>query len=177
MLIFVFFVFVFCFFDFFVVLADVIATLRDKGFRPAFLLVGVIATLCLSLFFGIGAGPLCNLVGFIYPVFASLKALSRKSEDQEQWLTYWIVYAFFCLFEDITDIFSNSIPFYYLLKIVFLIWCFLPQFRGATVVFENLIKPIFDRYERSIDEAIATSFHTIKAVSKEALSGSDSKKE
>lgn len=45
------------------------------------------------------------LVGFIYPAYMSFKAIdSPSTDDDTQWLTYWVVYAFFSMTESITDL-------------------------------------------------------------------------
>lgn len=161
---------------------SVVKTLKEKGVRPAWLFIALVSFLFLFLFYGVGGPTLCNLVGFIYPVYASLKALKTKdadSEDDRQWLTYWIVYAFFCVFEDFTDFLSDFIPFYHLLKLSFLVWCFMPQTRGAQTVYELVIKRVFDQYEGSIDGSISELSMTAQEISSaasKAMKGDASKK-
>jgi receptor expression-enhancing protein 5/6 len=67
----------------------------------------VVATLLLGvLLFVIGGEELVvGLVGFIYPAYMSFKALSTPgTDDDTQWLTYWVIYAFFNLTESVTDL-------------------------------------------------------------------------
>uniref|UniRef100_A0A453R6A9 HVA22-like protein n=1 Tax=Aegilops tauschii subsp. strangulata TaxID=200361 RepID=A0A453R6A9_AEGTS len=45
--------------------------------------------------------PLCRpLVSLAYPLYASVRAIETKSQvDDQQWLTYWVLYSFITLFE------------------------------------------------------------------------------
>ena len=52
------------------------------------------------------------------------------------------------------DTLLSWLPFYYEAKVVFILWLTLPQFRGARVVFERLLKPAFLDYESVIDEGL-----------------------
>ncbi len=37
-----------------------------------------------------------DLIGFLYPVYASIKAIESPAEDDDTlWLTYWLVFSFF----------------------------------------------------------------------------------
>eukprot|EP00457_Paulinella_chromatophora_P010816 gb/GEZN01010932.1/.p1 GENE.gb/GEZN01010932.1/~~gb/GEZN01010932.1/.p1 ORF type:complete len:225 (-),score=36.99 gb/GEZN01010932.1/:399-1073(-) len=120
--------------------------------KPAYVVFGAGALVVLIILIGVGANAFCNLVGFVYPVYCSFKALKSDSkEDDTQWLTYWIVYGFFNTFESITDLLLAWIPFYYLLKIVFLVWLMAPQTMGATMVYKNLIEPQLAKYESKVD--------------------------
>lgn len=70
------------------------------------------------LFFGIGAGSLCSIVGFVYPAFKSFEAIESKTRgDDTQWLIYWVVYAFFAVIESFSDFLLYWIPFYYAFKV------------------------------------------------------------
>ncbi|KAA8529440.1 hypothetical protein F0562_033761 [Nyssa sinensis] len=43
------------------------------------------------------AGP---LVALVYPLYASIKAIETRSlADDQQWLTYWVIYSLITLFE------------------------------------------------------------------------------
>jgi len=126
--------------------------LDSKHIKRAHAVLGAGVFLVLFVLFGFGASPLCNLIGFVYPVYASFKALKSESKDDDsQWLTYWVVYGFFTLIESLSDVLLFWIPFYYLLKIIFLIWCFLPATKGATFLFKKFIEPALSKYEKDLD--------------------------
>ena len=43
-------------------------------------------------------------MGFLYPAYCSIKALeSSVKNDDTQWLTYWVVFAFFSVVEYFAD--------------------------------------------------------------------------
>ena len=122
----------------------------------SFLAIGVSTFAVLFLVWGVGAQFVTNLVGFAYPLYESFRSLnaaasSATTHSQQQWLTYWIIYAIFALVESLTDFFLYWIPFYHLVKIAFLVWCFLPSTRGAELIYVKVIEPVLVRYEGKID--------------------------
>jgi len=79
--------------------------------------------------------PLVLCVGFIYPSYASYKALESKAPAAAaQWLTYWVVFSLFTVFEYFADWLISWVPFYYLAKLAFVLWLQMPQTQGATQV-------------------------------------------
>jgi len=130
-------------------------TLEKKtGVRRLYLVTGAVAFVGLYLAFGYGAGLICNLIAFVYPAYASIKALeSSRKEDDTQWLTYWVVYAVFGTVEFFSDILLSWFPFYWLFKCMFLAWCAAPaSWNGSMVVYRRLIRPYFLKYEAQMDD-------------------------
>lgn len=68
--------------------------------------------------FGAAAQLVCNIIAVAYPAFISLKALETSTKDDDtKWLTYWVLYAIFSVFEFFTGYLPVIIPFYYLWKV------------------------------------------------------------
>ena len=62
------------------------------------------------------------------------------------------------------------IPFYFFIKIIFLLYLFLPQFNGALFIYERFLKHLFNKYEANIDEIHANFMRQITIVSENITS-------
>ena len=95
------------------------------------------------------------IVGVVLPAYWSIKAIeSPQYDDDKQWLTYWAIYGLFTLLDQFANIILRIFPFYFIFKIIFLIWCFMPNTMGALFIYNKFIGPYFKKYEEQIDKKI-----------------------
>ncbi|KAH9257782.1 hypothetical protein BASA81_003800 [Batrachochytrium salamandrivorans] len=138
--------------------ADALNQIQEKiPIRIPKTLIAVTASLgsFTTLYFSVGPGLLTNIFGFVFPAFASFKAIeSVDKEDDTQWLMYWVVFAFFSLLETFADFLAKYIPMYFALKFAMLIWLSAPGTRGAEFVYINIVKPLFLENEALIDKSL-----------------------
>eukprot|EP00833_Pecoramyces_ruminatium_P007756 jgi/Orpsp1_1/1181788/evm.model.c7180000078621.1 len=113
------------------------------------------AVISIFVFFNIFGDLLSTLIAFIYPAYASFKAIeSPDKTDDTQWLTYWTVFGFLHLIECFSDQILGWISFYYFIKSIFTLWLSLPQFRGAEILYEKFIRVYLLRNQSTIDSKI-----------------------
>ncbi|XP_060843808.1 receptor expression-enhancing protein 5-like [Rhopalosiphum padi] len=117
-----------------------------------------------------------NVLGFAYPAYASVEWMVKDAVQREtsslssppppvvldglagrnapvspasRWLTYWITFAVMLMVQQLCGDVLQFIPFYFLTKIVFFVWCALPmEANGAAFVYRYVVrdhlKPLFD---------------------------------
>jgi receptor expression-enhancing protein 5/6 len=115
----------------------------------------VVIGLSISIFFvliGFLDKIITNLVGTLYPAYWSIKVIENNESDMDiQWLTYWVVFAIFTFIDVFSGFILRFFPFYFFAKILFLLWLFLPNFQGATTLYNYFVVKIFKRFEKDIE--------------------------
>ncbi|XP_037668802.1 receptor expression-enhancing protein 4 isoform X3 [Choloepus didactylus] len=121
---------------------------------------------------------ICRLVvlafGMLYPAYASYKAVKTKNiREYVRWMMYWIVFALFLSLETFTDIFISWFPFYYEIKMAFVLWLLSPYTKGASLLYRKFVHPSLSRHEKEIDtyivQAKERSYETVLSFGKRGL--------
>ncbi|KAK3534888.1 hypothetical protein QTP70_001920 [Hemibagrus guttatus] len=90
-----------------------------------------------------------------------------------KWMMYWIVFALFTTAETITDMLLSWFPFYFELKIAFVIWLLSPYTKGSSVLYRKFVHPMLSNKEKEIDEYITQakdrSYETMMRFGKRGL--------
>ena len=89
---------------------------QTTGYPAAWFFVAAVGLVTSILTLMGGVKLLVDLVGFLYPAYMSFKALESSSNEDTQWLTYWVVFSFVFITESIFSFVVKLIPFYYWLK-------------------------------------------------------------
>ena len=79
--------------------------------------------------------PIFFLYFKIHTIFLFFFSETENKDDDTQWLMYWVVFASFSLMESVSDVFIGWLPFYWLGKCAFLLWCMSPL-NGAAIVYK-----------------------------------------
>ncbi|GAP86835.1 putative hva22 family tb2 dp1 protein [Rosellinia necatrix] len=114
--------------------------------------------------FNIVAHFFASIASFLFPLFASYKAL--KTSDPAQltpWLMYWSVLSCALLAESWTEFILVWVPFYSWIRLGFLLWLVLPSTQGARVLYEGYLHPYLAENELAIEDFIASAHDRFKA--------------
>jgi receptor expression-enhancing protein 5/6 len=116
------------------------------GFPAIYLVLGAGFLFFTLLILLSGLRALVHLVAYIYPGWQSLKALnSENRNDDTLWLSYWVIYGFFTVFESVTDLLLHRIPLYEFVKMGFYVYLY--EMRGALTVYEHVLRPLVIKAE------------------------------
>ena len=100
-------------------------------------LVLIVGGVCVAM--GIGQEYVLAIIGVAYPTFMSVCAMeSKEEEDDKQWLTYWVIYAFFYIFDMLFGTILSAIPIYFLVKLGVLVYLMHPSTMGASKLYDEL---------------------------------------
>jgi len=85
--------------------------------------------------------------------YQTFKAIESEDKDDDiQWLTFWLIYSIVSFLEVFADYLFSWIPFYPEIKIAFII--FLGFFKGARLLYKNVVRPFLIQKEGAIDKQI-----------------------
>jgi len=127
---------------------------QKTGIKGIYVVLALILSVVL-VYYNIFDSVITNLVGTLYPAFWTIKSIEKDDlSEQKNWLTYWAVFGFFILIDMFSPIIVKFIPFYLVMKILFLIWMFMPGTNGSKLFYEIVVKKILKKYETKIDVVV-----------------------
>ncbi|KAI1472725.1 TB2/DP1, HVA22 family-domain-containing protein [Daldinia caldariorum] len=107
---------------------------------------------------------LSSIASFLFPLFASYKALKTSDPTQlTPWLMYWSVLSCALLVESWLEFILWWVPFYSYMRLFFLLYLVLPQTQGARVLYETYLHPYLEENEAAIEDFIASSHDRLKS--------------
>jgi len=140
---------------------------KASGQRTAHVVLGGAAVVILLILLVFGIETVSDIL-LLYPLYASFKALKTKDKnDDTQWLTYWILVGCVMVVEEVfEDLFGDDdddddddsanswlLGFvYYLAKIAFFFWAADPSTKGAEIVYNKGIAPVFEKVEAFLEK-------------------------
>lgn len=93
--------------------------------------------------------------GTLYPAYSSYKAIkTRNTKEYLKWMMYWVIFALFTCAETVADLFVCWLPFYYELKIIFIIWLLSPATQGSKIIYKKIVHRQLAKHEEEIDTYI-----------------------
>ena len=125
-------------------------SIKDKTGIDGIFVIIFLSLCVLLVYLGIFESLITSLVGTLYPGFSTIKAI-QKNKDKKEWLTYWIIFGSFLIFDMFSTIIIKVVPYYFVLKIIFLIWMFIPGSNGCQIVYDFLISKVMKVIEQIID--------------------------
>uniref|UniRef100_A0A7S4P725 Receptor expression-enhancing protein n=2 Tax=Paramoeba aestuarina TaxID=180227 RepID=A0A7S4P725_9EUKA len=137
---------------------------KHEHLKKSYIVLGVIFLLFFFVLVDVGAEWITNFVGFLFPAYASIRAIqTRNSKDDTQWLTYWVVFSVLVVIEDFIEAFFDGIFFpWFVTKYIFCIWLMYPGFRGAEWCFNHIILAIpFLRLDERKEGSIASKIEKV----------------
>ena len=129
---------------------EIMKSIKDKTGIDGIFVIIFLSLCVLLVYMGIFESLITSLVGTLYPGFSTIKAI-QKNKDKKEWLTYWVIFGSFLIFDMFSTIIIKVVPYYLVLKIIFLIWMFIPGSNGCQIVYDFLISKVMKPIEQIID--------------------------
>jgi hypothetical protein len=128
-----------------------IKLLCDKTSLPPLFFVFILFIIVFMVMFGFFEDHLTLLIGTLYPIYMSIRTLQYGTiNDTNKWLCYWLCFALFNWVETFFWWLLLYIPLYNFLRLITLLFLYLPQFNCSTIVYEAIIKKLYINYHDTL---------------------------
>ena len=131
-----------------------IQLIQEKTGINGYVFIGLLLLSLIFVYFNLFENLITNLIGTVYPTFWTIKSIESKDGKAIHWLIYWIIFSSFILLDFFSGFVVKIIPFYFIMKICFLIWLQWPESKGCDIIFSYVINNIFESIEEELDEYV-----------------------
>lgn len=126
------------------------------GVNPGLILAGIGSILMLILLIMQGWTILVTCITVLYPAVHSIRAIeSPDEEDDKVWLTYWMVFGLFTVAETFFGFVFYFIPYWDWIRLGLFIWLLLPNFNGAKVIYDSVVRKLMKDNQATIEKWIS----------------------
>lgn len=138
--------------------------------NPGLLLAGIGSVGLLILLLMQGWNMLLTTITVLYPTVHSIRAIQSPEDDDDKiWLTYWMVFGIFNVLETFFSFVFYFIPYWDWLRLMLFIWLLLPNFNGAKVLYEGVIRSQLDKHKDFIKKWIEMTSTAASSVKDSAM--------
>ncbi len=140
---------------------------KKLNVKPEGILLGLLGVFSLLfLFTKVGQSLIYLFIAYAFPIYKSVQALeSKNKEENQKWLSYWIVLGFFYSFIGLIDRILSTLFFPKLIKAAFFLYLYCPVTNGYIILYEMFIRRGLKVYENCIDKYLQMIDEEIKAKS------------
>ena len=131
-----------------------IQLIQEKTGINGYVFIGLLLLSLIFVYFNLFENLITNIIGTVYPTFWTIKSIESKDGKAIHWLIYWIIFSSFILLDFFSVFVVKIIPFYFVMKICFLIWLQWPESKGCDIIFSYVINNIFESIEEELDEYV-----------------------
>ena len=131
-----------------------IQLIQEKTGINGYVFIGLLLLSLIFVYFNLFENLITNIIGTVYPTFWTIKSIESKDGKAIHWLIYWIIFSSFILLDFFSGFVVKIIPFYFVMKICFLIWLQWPESKGCDIIFSYVINNIFESIEEELDEYV-----------------------
>ncbi len=103
------------------------------------------------------------VLGLLYPAYRTHAVLKdRRFTQYTRYMTYWTVIGFLLTLEKLIDVCLQYLPLYAEMKLLFVLWLFFPDGKGAQFVLDGVIEPLTIKIYAALRQRSAHWMHMVR---------------
>lgn len=115
---------------------------QQQGLPPDMVLGGAVLLVGLPLAWMFGYSIVIVIMTCFYPVFQSIRTIENRNEAGINfWMSFWIVFGCFKVFEMVFGFILAFIPLMWLWRLLFYVYILSPKTNGAVSIYRSYLRP------------------------------------